>query len=219
MDNIFEGVFSEYTVTGVAFKPEEANEYTLVDGAGSVSEEYERKTITKAKSNVTVKKIARAAGSGTLTLNLHMPLDLYNKLNGLLKGEDADVVTGVYALPARTLIPKTEIAMEVEDEDGDKKFKYYPCANCASFNRSMTSEADTVAEVEMQFELSADEYKNIMYEALGDDLDTAGGSITSSNWMTSVSSAALQEDGGETGATGQTGATGATGTTGSAGAG
>ncbi|MBQ9272474.1 MAG: hypothetical protein IJ227_01985, partial [Mogibacterium sp.] len=145
MDSIFAGVFSEYTVAGISFKPDGAQAYTLVDGAGSVSEEYERKTITKAKSNVTVKKIARAAGSGTLTVSLHMPLEIYNKLNGLLKGTDGNVISGAYALPARTLIPKTEIAMEVEDEDGDKKFKYYPIANCASFNRSMTSEGDTVA--------------------------------------------------------------------------
>ena len=191
MDSIFAGVLSEYTVAGISFKPDGAQAYTLVDGAGSVSEEYERKTITKAKSNVTVKKIARAAGSGTLTVSLHMPLEIYNKLNGLLKGTDGNVISGAYALPARTLIPKTEIAMEVEDEDGDKKFKYYPIANCASFNRSMTSEGDTVAEVEMQFELSADANGNLMYEALATELPTTG-ALTADNWMTTVSSALLQ---------------------------
>ena len=120
-----------------------------------------------------------------------MPLEIYNKLNGLLKGTDGNVISGAYALPARTLIPKTEIAMEVEDEDGDKKFKYYPIANCASFNRSMTSEGDTVAEVEMQFELSADANGNLMYEALATELPTTG-ALTADNWMTTVSSALLQ---------------------------
>ena len=203
MDTIFSGVFSEYTVAGVAFKPHGAASYTLVDGAGTVSEEYERKTISKAKSNVVVKKIARSAGSGTLQLSLHMPLDLYNTLQGLLKGSAGEVITGVYALPGRAKMPNCEIAMEIEDEDGDVKFKYFPVATSSSFSRSMTSEEDTVAEVSMQFDLSADEYENIVYEALKTDLDTAAGTITSANWMTDVSSAALQ-------ASGATGATGAT---------
>ena len=129
MDNIFVGVFSEYTVNAVAFKPKGADAYTSIDGAGSAQEEYERKTITKAKSNVVVKRIARQAGSGTLKISLHMPLDLYNKLQGLMKGSDGNVVDGVYVLNSRAKIPTTEIAMCIEDEDGDLKYKYFPCAS------------------------------------------------------------------------------------------
>ncbi len=202
MDSIFEGVFSEYTVVDVAFKPKDAGSYTDVDGAGSASEEYERKVITKAKSNVVVKKIARAAGSGTLTLSLHMPIDLYNELQGLLKGAAGEVISGVSALPGRVQIPTTEIAMEIEDEDGDTKFKYFPVASSSAFSRSVSSESDTVAEVEMTFDLSVDAYGNIMYEAPKRDLPTSG-PLTQSNWMSTVSSALLQ-------ASGATGATGAT---------
>ena len=206
MDNIFSGVFSEYTVNEVAFKPKGAATYTSIDGAGSAQEEYERRTISKAKSNVVVKKIARGAGSGTLTLSLHMPLELYNKLQGMLKGSDGDVVEGVYAYNARAKVPTTEIAMCIEDEDGDLKYKYFPCAASSAFSRSVDSEADTVAEVSMTFDLSVDAFDQIMYEALKTDLDTAAGTITSANWMTSVSSEALQAEG----ATGATGATGET---------
>ena len=200
MDSIFQGVFSEYTVKGVAFKPKGESSYTLVDGAGSVSEEYERKVVTKAKSNVTVKRIARQAGSGTLTISLHMQQTMFNKLQGMLPATGVTGLTGVYSLGGRALVPTCEIAMEVEDEDGDTKFKYYPCASCASFSRSMESEADTVAEVEMQFELSVDAAENIFYEALKKDLPNSG-ALTASNWMTDVSTALL------------TGVTGATGTT------
>ena len=202
MDSIFEGVFSEYTVNGVAFKPSGANAYTLVDGAGSASEEYERKVITKAKSNVVVKKIARSSGSGTLTLSLHMPMELYNTLQGLLSAAAGGVISGVSALPGRVQIPAVEIAMEVEDEDGDKKYKYYPHATSSAFSRSVSSESDTVAEVEMTFDLSVDAYDNIMYEALASGLPTTG-DLTKDNWMTSVSSELLQGEG-ATGATGET---------------
>ena len=191
MDSVFEGVFSEYTVTNVAFKPEGAEAYVNVDGAGSASEEYERKVITKAKSNVTVKKIARAAGSGTLTLSLHMPMDLYNKLQGMLKAADGGVISGVHVLPGRVQIPSVEITMEIEDEDGDEKFKYFPHASSSAFSRSVTSEGDAVAEVEMTFDLSVDAYNNIMYEALKKDLPQSG-DITASNWMSAASSEKLQ---------------------------
>ena len=202
MDSVFEGVFSEYTVTNVALKPDGAQAYTNIDGAGSASEEYERKVITKAKSNVVVKKIARSAGSGTLTMSLHVPMDLYNTIQGMLKGTAGSVISGVSVLPGRVQIPHLEIAMEIEDEDGDKKFKYFPDAVSSAFSRSVSSESDTVAEVEMTFNLSVDEYDQIMYEALADDLPTTG-AITKETWMSSVSSAALQA----------AGATGATGTT------
>ena len=191
MDSIFQGVFSEYTVKAVAFKPAGANAYTPVDGAGSASEEYERKVITKAKSNVTVKKIARSAGSGTLEMSLHMPQEIYNKLQGLLPSADGGTIAGVYSLGGRAKIPTCEIAMEVEDEDGDTKFKYFPCASSTSFSRSVTSEADVVAEVSMTFDLSVDAYENIVYEALANDLPTTG-ALTKDTWMTAVSSAALQ---------------------------
>ena len=191
MDSIFSGVFSEYTVKGVAFKPSGATAYTLVDGAGSASEEYERRVVTKAKSNVTVKKIARQAGSGTLNLSLHMPLELYNTLQGLVAAATGGTITGVYSLGGRAKIPNCEIAMEIEDEDGDVKFKYFPCAASSAFSRSVTSEEDTVAEVEMTFDLSVDSYENIVYEALADELPTTG-TITAKNWMTTVSSEKLQ---------------------------
>ena len=200
MDNIFTGVFSEYTVTDVAFKPAGAEAYVDIDGAGSASEEYERKTISKAKSNVVVKKIARSAGSGTLTMSLHIPNDLYSELQGLLKGADASVVSGVYALSGRAKMPNTEIAMKIEDEDGDAKFKYFPCATSSAFSRSVTSEEDTVAEVEMTFDLSVDSYGQIMYEALANELPTTG-AITAENWLTTVSSAVLQATSGATSGT------------------
>ena len=200
MDSIFQGVFSEYTVKGVAFKPKGESTYTLVDGAGSASEEYERRVVTKAKSNVTVKRIARQAGSGTLTLSLHMPQAMYNKLQGLIAVTGVTGLTGVYALGGRAKIPSCEIAMEVEDEDGATKFKYYPCASSTSFSRSVESEADTVAEVEMTFDLSVDAAENIVYEALKTELPVSG-SLNASNWMSAVSTELL------------TGVTGATGTT------
>lgn len=191
MDSIFTGVFSEYTVKGVSFKPKGAETYTLVDGAGSASEEYERRVVTKAKSNVTVKRIARQAGSGTLTISLHMPQTLYNTLQGLLDNTAGGTITGVYSLGGRAKIPSCEIAMEIEDEDGDKKYKYFPCASSTAFSRSVESEADTVAEVEMTFDLSVDAYENIVYEALENELPTTG-TITKDTWMTAVSSQALQ---------------------------
>lgn len=191
MDSIFAGVFSEYTIAGVAFKPAGADAYTLVDGAGSVSEEYERKVVTKAKSNVVVKRIARSAGSGTLTISLHMPQELYNTLQGLLKAAAGGLIAGVAGLGGRAKIPVCEIAMKVEDEDGDVKYKYFPCASSSAFSRSVNSEADQVAEVEMTFDLSVDAYENIVYEALEDELPTTG-DITKDTWMTSVSSAKLQ---------------------------
>lgn len=192
MDTIFSGVFSEYTVTDVAFKYDGASAFVDVDGAGSAQEEYDRKTITKAKSNVVVKKIARSAGTGKLNLSLHMPLELYNILQGYEQGSDAGVLSPVYALAGKTTIPTTEIAMKVEDEDGDVKLKYFPCAASTSFSRSVTSEADQVAEVEMEFDLSVDDYGMLAYEVLADELDALSGTLTSDNWLTSVSSAGLQ---------------------------
>ncbi len=192
MDTVFQGVFSEYTVAEVAFKPSGAEAYVNVDGAGSASEEYERRTVTKAKSNVVVKRIARQAGSGTLTLSLHMPRELYNTLQGMVTGTAGSLATGVSGLKGIMKLPTVEIAMKVEDEDGDVKYKYYPSAVSASFSRSVDSEADEVAEVDMTFNLSADSYGMIMYEALASELPTTG-SLTKNTWMTAASSTLMQQ--------------------------
>lgn len=210
MDTLFQDVFSEYTVTSVGFKVSGESTYTLVDGAGQASESYERKVVTKAKSNVVVKRISRSAGTGELTLQLHMPMDLYNKLQGMKKGSAGNLITAVSGYGSKAKAPDCEISMQVEDEDGDKKFKYFPSAKSSEFSRSVTSEEDTVAEVSMTFSLSADAYHQIMYEALGTELDTAAGAVTSANWMTTVSSAVLQASG-TTGTTGTTGSSGAAG--------
>ena len=192
MDTVFQGVFSEYTVKEVAFKPSGSNAYVNVDGAGSASEEYERRTVTKAKSNVVVKRITRQAGSGTLTLSLHMPRELYNTLQGMVTGTAGALATGVSGLKGIMKMPAVEIAMKVEDEDGDVKYKYYPSAASASFSRSVDSEADEVAEVDMTFNLSVDSYGWLFYEALATELPTTG-DLTAGNWMTAASSALMQQ--------------------------
>ncbi|MBR6231187.1 MAG: hypothetical protein IKR00_04535 [Lachnospiraceae bacterium] len=192
MDTVFQGVFSEYTVKDIGFKAENANAYVNVDGAGSASEEYERRTVTKAKSNVVVKRISRQSGSGTLSLSLHMPRALYNTVQGMVTGSDGALATGVSGLKGIMKLPMVEIVMKVEDEDGDVKYKYYPSAVSASFSRSVDSEADEVAEVDMTFNLSTDAYGMIMYEALASELPTSG-ALTASTWMTAASSALMQQ--------------------------
>lgn len=194
MANYFENVFSEYTITGVAFRPAGTQAYVQIPGAGSMSEEYEQRSVTKSVSNIVVKRIPRSSGSGTLTVLLHVPYELKNTLQGLTAAAEGGFIAGVYGAGGKMRPPVTEIAVKVEDEDGNVMYKYYPAARRSSFNESVTSEQDTVAEVEMQFNLSEDDYRFFRYSALEDDLPTTG-EITKDTWMTAVSSAKLQSAG------------------------
>ena len=179
---IFPGVFSKYAVKNVGFKVDGDDAYTVVDGAGTIEYNLEKRVVTKSKSNIVKKTIGGYTGEGDLTISCHLTYELKRKIHGY-----ADTgVAGVVGLSTSVKTPTIEITVEVEDEDGDLGYIYFPCAVVTSLGESIDSNGDEVAEDETEFTLSADAYDMPVYEAVGDDL--TGSAVTSDNWLENASS-------------------------------
>lgn len=178
MNDIFSGVFSEYAVKRVGIRPDGESDYTIMDGAGTLNDEFEMHTIVKKKSNITKWQRTRYTGEGTLAVTCHIPLTLLRTISG----RASTGVTGVYGLDTSAVIVSSEVVVEVEDEDGDIYYKYYPSASLSKNASEIDSNSDEVAEADLEFALSADTNGLPVYDSLSSELDS------SLDWMTDASS-------------------------------
>lgn len=70
-------VFSEYELRKMSIKVGDEGTYKPADCVGSMEESLNTKVITKSCRGVVVKTRVKGDGTGTLTISLHMPYDLY----------------------------------------------------------------------------------------------------------------------------------------------
>lgn len=182
-------VFSEYELRemGISFdaitkdengavKYNASPSYKSANCVGSSEEELETKVISKSCRGVVVKKVVKGAGTGTLSLSMHCPYDVYIEAYGM---ELDTLVEGVKAYGTNSIHKPFSIVQHVYDEDGNEKFKAYPnCIIESGKTSKIENGAEEVAEVELEISLMPDVYGNCEYEALATDI----ASITT--WMT-----------------------------------
>ena len=181
-------VFSEYELRkmGIKFKSSEA--YVSADCVGSCEEELESKVITKKCRGVVVKTTVKGTGSGTLTISMHMPYEIYEQAYGMKLDS---LIEGVRAYGQNSRHEAMSIVQDVFDEDGNEKFKAYPnCIIQTGVSRKIENGAEEVAEVELELSVMPDEHGNGMYEALASELQDE---TVKNTWMTAFEPSLVQK--------------------------
>lgn len=180
-------VFSEYELRKMSIKVGDKGTYKPADCVGSMEESLNTKVITKSCRGVVVKTRVKGDGTGTLTISLHMPYDLYVSVYAM---EFETLKEGVVAYGQNNVHPVFSIVCDVFDEDGNEKFKAYPnCIFQSGVARTIENGAEEVAEIEMEVSLMPDEYGNCMYEAVASALTDE---TVKNTWLTAFTPELVQ---------------------------
>lgn len=183
------GVFSEFEVKEIGFKFKESDAYVPVECVGSSEEEMNSKIITKKCRGVVKKKVVKGDGTGTLTLSLHIPYDVYVQAYGM---QLDTLIEGVEAYGQNSVHEAFSLVQHVFDEDGVEMFKAYPNAIIESGKKSkIENGAEEVAEIELEISIMPDEFGNGMYQALAEKLTDTN---AKTKWMTGFEPSMVQVD-------------------------
>lgn len=181
-------VYSPYEVDQLAIKVAGDESFTRDDCVGKLTVERKTKTVTKSCRGVVKKRKTKATGNGTVTLSMHVKLDLYRKINGMT---NSGLQPGVYAFDNTVAMPEVSILARVKDEDDNIMYKAFPRCKVEEINTmEIENGSEEVKEVEMKLSFMPDDYNKGEYEALAEEL--TGSVLNADNWMTSFSSALAQ---------------------------
>lgn len=182
------GVFSEYELREMGIKIADAEAYISANCVGSCEEELDTKVITKSCRGVVIKKVVKGAGTGKLTISMHMPWEIYADVYGMNLDT---LIEGVKAYGTNSVHKSFAITQHVYDEDGEEKFKAYPNAVIETgVARKIENGAEEVAEIELEVSVQPDEHGNCMYEALASELKDE---TAKSTWMTAFEPSMVQK--------------------------
>lgn len=183
------GVFSEYELREMGVKFKSGSEYMAANCVGSCEESLNVKVISKSCRGVVFKKTVKGDGTGTLSVSMHMPYNIFVKAYGM---ELDSLIAGVKAYGTNSVHEGFAITQHVYDEDGIEKFKAYPnCIIETGVSRKIENGAEEVAEIELEISLMPDEHGNCMYEALAEEL---ADETAKASWMTAFESSMVQID-------------------------
>ena len=173
------GVFSEYELREMGIKLNGSEEYKIASCVGSCEESLNVKVISKSCRGVVFKKTVKGDGTGTLSVSMHMPYDIYTEAYGMNLDT---LIDGVKAYGTNSIHKGFAIVQHVFDEDGIEKFKAYPnCIIETGVSRKIENGAEEVAEIELDISLMPDANGNCVYEALASELKDETAKTT---WMT-----------------------------------
>ena len=181
------GVFSEYELREMGIKTEDTNTFVAANCVGSCEEELDTKVISKSCRGVVTKKTVKGAGTGKLSISMHMPWDVYTDVYGMNLDT---LIEGVKAYGINSRHKTFACTQHVFDEDGEEKFKAYPkCIIETGVARKIENGAEEVAEIELEVSLMPDEYGNCVYEALASELSDE---TVKSKWMNAFEPSMVQ---------------------------
>lgn len=187
-------VYSYFEADQLAIKVAGENSYVRDDCVGSIEIERETKTVIKKCRGVTKKRKTKPTGNGTLTLKMHVKLNLYRKLHAMT---NEGLQPGVYAFDNTNAMPEASVTVRVKDEDDNIMFLGYPRCKVEEINKlSIENGAEEVAELEMKLSYMPDDFNKGEYQAL--EAELTGDVLTPENWMTTFSSETAQIGSGET---------------------
>ena len=181
-------VYSYFEADQLAIKVAGEDSYVRDDCVGSIEVERETKTVIKKCRGVTKKRKTKPTGNGTLTLKMHVKLNLYRKLHAMT---NEGLQPGVYAFDNTNAMPEASVTVRVKDEDDNIMFLGYPRCKVEEINKlSIENGAEEVAELEMKLSYMPDDYNKGEYQAL--EAELTGNVLTADNWMTTFSSETAQ---------------------------
>lgn len=167
---MYRNVYSEFEVKQMCIKFDgEGEQFEDMSCVGSSEEDLEVKVITKKCRGVVQREKIKGTGNGKLSLSLHVPYDIYNKIYAMNR---ANLVEGVKAYGQGSRHPEFALTQLVEDEDGEIKYKAYPrCTMETGPKRPVENGQEEVPELSMEVKLLPDDNGECMYEALAERLD------------------------------------------------
>lgn len=171
-------IFSEYDVPKFGIKFAEDEKATILDTVATMGEEMEIRTVTKTKRNMPWKSRTKPTGSGTLNMTMHLPENIYAKMFGMfVEGYKPGVM--VYGTMCKH--PVFAATALVEDEDGVQKLKAYPCCSLKNgISRSVETNGETVAEIELEIAVDPDKNNIGMYAMICGEAETE---TVINNWL------------------------------------
>lgn len=173
--------YSKYEVRKMGVKIAGETEYKSADCIGTMEEELDVIVLSKKCRGVEVKKRPRGAGTGTLTVSLHMPYDIYCSMFDMTR---EDLIKGVQGYGSLNFHKEFAITMDVYNEDDEELLLAYPRCICAvGPNTNIENGAEEVAEIEMEISVMPDENSYCRYECMPDDLEEENAEVAT-NWMT-----------------------------------
>lgn len=159
-------VFSEYEIKNSSVQFGEGG-FLDLGCVGSIEETLDTIVISKRCEGVTVKTRTLGAGTGELTLALHINNDVYVKAFDM---ERDDLADGVVAYGRNNRHQEFCFVAEVRDEDGKVKYIAYPRCIIKEAPSKIENGAEEVAEREVTLAIMADEQGNCKYEAIAEGL-------------------------------------------------
>ena len=181
------GVFSEYELREIGIKTSGSSAYVSANCVGSCEEELDAKVISKSCRGVVFKKTVKGAGTGKLSISMHMPWEIYTDVYGMNLDS---LIEGVKAYGTNSVHKGFACVQRVFDEDGVEKFKAYPnCIIETGVKRKIENGAEEVAEIELEVSLMPDENGNCVYEALASELTDE---TIKTKWMTEFEPSLVQ---------------------------
>lgn len=171
------GVFSEYELREMGIKFKSGTEYKTASCVGSCEEEMEAKVVSKSCRGVVFKKTVKGTGTGTLTISMHCPWEIYTQMYGM---DLESLIDGVKAYGRNSVHEAFSVVQHIYDEDEAEKYKAYPnCIMESGVVRKIENGSEEVAEIEMEVSVMPDDHGNGLYEALADELSES----VKTQWM------------------------------------
>ena len=172
----YESVFSNFEIKNASIKFKDAEAFVKLGCVGSAEDELEVQVVTKHCEGVLAKSVAKGAGSGTLSMSLHMRYDLYTEAFGM---NQEGLKDDVMAYGRNSRHKEFALVAQVYDEDGNLKYIAYPrCVMSSAPSCSIENGATEVAEIEIEVNLFADDNGNVKYEAISSE-----GFALADSWM------------------------------------
>lgn len=185
--------YSYFECDQFAMKVDGDETYTRDDCVGALEVERETKTVTKKCRGVIKKRKTKVTGNGTVTVKLHIKLDLYRKLHAMT---NEGMQPGVYAYNNTKSMPEASITARVLDEDDNIMYLAYPRTKIEEIGKlSIENGNEEVAECEMKLSYMPDDYNQGEYQAL--EAELTGDVLNADNWMTEFSSEIARLDSGD----------------------
>lgn len=172
-------VFSNYEVRKIGIKLNTTGSTQKVaECVAAMEDECETRTVTKNCRGVTAKKRTFGTGAGTITLSMHIPVELRQDIFALSR---SDLKEGVMGYGRSNAHPEFCLTADVFDEDGNEKLVAYPrCVMETGPDFSVENGADEIKEDEIEISFMPDDNGYGKYYALAEGL----ASEIKSSWFT-----------------------------------
>lgn len=177
---MYDKVFSDFEVDRLGFKIGEAEAYREIECVGSIEEEMEARVITKKCRGIVRKTRTKGTGRGKLKISAHLPWEVFVNAHGMVL---PSLKEGIYAYGENSVHPTISVTAHVTDEDGVEKLKAYPNGMITTgITRKIENGGTEVAEMNLEIDISPDEFGNGVYETILSGDSSIG--ISVEDWMT-----------------------------------